>query len=97
MKKTALILGLFLGIAGFAQAQTMPSVNTHAPEQNTQTFPQGEPTARTDSMHNKLMKGTKTDRKARRSSDALKNEATSSQTKTQKTVRNRKTSGSSDQ
>ncbi|WP_128543984.1 hypothetical protein [Larkinella soli] len=93
MKKAAILCGALLWMSVQAQAQTTPSPNTHAPEQNSQTFPQGEPSANADSVQSKLVKGTQSSRNARRSESAVRNKSTSVQTKTRKTVKTRKTSG----
>ena len=50
------LVAAFLLMGGAAAAQTV-TPNSHAPEQSTQNFPQGEPSARTDSLKRKLAKG----------------------------------------
>jgi hypothetical protein len=91
MKKIALISSFLIWGALQAQAQTTPSPNTHAPEQSSQTFPQGDPTARTDSVKSKLVKGTQSERNARRSSNQAAN---TQKTRVKKTVKSTKDSGS---
>ncbi|RRB06523.1 hypothetical protein [Larkinella rosea] len=75
MKKIALVVAALCWISIQGQAQT-PSPNTHAPEQAAQSFPQGEPTAKEDSLKSKLVKGTQSSRNARRSSDAMMHKKT---------------------
>ncbi|WP_133299756.1 hypothetical protein [Larkinella punicea] len=89
MKKIALFTAALLWIASHGQAQT-PSPNTHAPEQAAQTFPQGEPTAKQDSLKSKLIKGTQSSRNARRSEDAKTIKSTTVRKKTTKTVKTKK-------
>ena len=89
MKKIALFTAALLWISSQGQAQT-PSPNTHAPEQAAQSFPQGEPTAKEDSLKSKLVKGTQSSRNARRSSDAMAKKQVVVKKKTTKTVKTKK-------
>lgn len=89
MKKIALIAVTLCWISIQSNAQT-PSPNTHAPEQSAQTFPQGEPTAKEDSLKSKLVKGTQSSRNARRSNEAMMNKTTVVNKKTTKTVKTKK-------
>ncbi|GAB3900569.1 hypothetical protein GCM10028803_23680 [Larkinella knui] len=90
MKKIAFLAGILFWITSQGQAQT-PSPNAHAPEQASETFPQGDPTAKMDSLKSKLVKGTQSSRNARRSSDAAVNRNTTIKKKTTKTVKTKKT------
>ncbi|GAB3336806.1 hypothetical protein GCM10027299_47180 [Larkinella ripae] len=94
MKIRALLPAILLGIALQAQAQT-PSPNAHAPEQPSESFPQGDPTARTDSMKSKLVKNTQSSRNARRSGEATATKSTMVKKKTTKTVKTKKPDDSS--
>jgi cytoskeletal protein RodZ len=89
MKKIAILAASLLWISIQGQAQT-PSPNTHAPEQAAQSFPQGEPTAKEDSLKSKLVKGTQSSRNARRSGEATASKNTVVRKKTTKTVRTKK-------
>jgi hypothetical protein len=89
MKKIALFVAALLWMSSEGQAQT-PSPNTHAPEQATQSFPQGEPTAKQDSLKSKLIKGTQSSRNARRTEDAMTTQSKMTRKKTTKTVKTRK-------
>ncbi|GAB3919642.1 hypothetical protein [Larkinella terrae] len=84
MKKIAILAITLCWLSIQGKAQT-PSPNTHAPEQSAQSFPQGEPTAREDSLKSKLVKGTQSSRNARRSSEAMKNKTMVVKKKTVKT------------
>ncbi|MFC5408789.1 hypothetical protein ACFPMF_05690 [Larkinella bovis] len=92
MKTITLLAAGLLWCSVQAQAQT-PSPNAHAPEQASETFPQGEPTARMDSLKGKLVKGTQSSRNARRGS-AVQSKSTVVKKKTTKTVKARKPSDS---
>lgn len=89
MKTITLLSAALLWISVQATAQT-PSPNAHAPEQPSESFPQGDPTARTDSMKSKLVKGTQSSRNARRSTEAVKTKNTTIRKKTTKTVKSPK-------
>ncbi|MGV3560170.1 hypothetical protein [Larkinella arboricola] len=90
MKKIALLSAALFWFSVQTQAQT-PSPNAHAPEQPSETFPQGDPTARTDSMKSKLVKGTQSSRNARRSQDAVNQKQTTTvRKKTTKEVKTKK-------
>jgi len=96
MKKIALLSAALIWFSVQTQAQT-PSPNAHAPEQPSETFPQGDPTAPTDSMKSKLVKGTQSSRNARRSQDAVtQQQNTSVRKKTTKVVKTKKPGTSSD-
>ncbi|GAB3257961.1 hypothetical protein GCM10027347_20960 [Larkinella harenae] len=86
MKKIAVLGAALFWISVQAYAQT-PSPNAHAPEQPSETFPQGDPTARTDSMKSKLIKNTQSSRNARRSEAATTTKQTTVKRKTTKTVK----------
>ncbi|MGM9508314.1 hypothetical protein ACS5NO_11320 [Larkinella sp. GY13] len=89
MKKIALFTAALLWTASHGQAQT-PSPNAHAPGQAAQSFPQGEPTAKQDSLKSKLVKNTQSSRNARRSEDAVTTKSTTVRKKTTKTVKTKK-------
>ncbi|MGA0555007.1 hypothetical protein ACO2Q8_00025 [Larkinella sp. VNQ87] len=101
MKIVTLATAGLLWISTQTYAQT-PSPNTHAPEQTTQHFPEGDPTVKMDSLRSNLVKGTQSSRNARRTSEAAKassdsNASTTVRKKTTKTVKSKKTDNSSDQ
>lgn len=95
--KTIAILGAALFcISVHTHAQT-PSPNAHAPEQPSETFPQGDPTARTDSMKSKLIKNTQSSRNARRSEATTATKQTTVKKKTTKTVKPKKPDNTTEQ